>query len=80
MFFMEERLSVNILVREEEMEGKKVFVVNNNETGVADFGDTLDKAVDNFRKSLTMYLDAYPEKRKTLVEQEETVLVSQILL
>jgi len=80
MFFMEERLSVNILVREEEMEGKKVFVVNNDETGVADFGDTLDEAIDNFRKSLTMYLDVYPQKRKILVEQEETVLVSQILL
>ncbi len=59
---MEEKLSANIVVREEELEGKKVVVVNNEETGVADFGDNLDEAIENFRKSLNMFLEAYPEK------------------
>jgi len=77
---MEEKLSVNIVVREEELEGKKVFIVNNEETGVSDFGDNLDEAVSNFKKSLKMYIEAYPEKRKLLLENEETILVSKIFL
>jgi len=61
------KLSVNIAVREEKIDGKKVFIVNNEETGVADFGDTLDKAIDNFKKSLKLYLDTYPKKRKLFI-------------
>ncbi|MEK6833026.1 MAG: hypothetical protein AABY32_03175 [Nanoarchaeota archaeon] len=76
-----ENLSVNISVREEKMNKKKVFIVNNEEVGVADFGDTLEKAINNFRKSLKMYLDAYPEKKKFFIaEKREPVLVSRIFL
>ena len=76
-----EKLSVNIAVREEQMNEKKVYIVNNEETGVADFGDTLEEAIYNFKKSLKLYLEAYPEKRKIFVEDEkEPVLVSRISL
>ena len=76
-----EKLSVNIAVREEKMNKKKVFIVNNEKTGVADFGDTLDEAIENFKKSLRLYLKAYPEKEKLFMENEkEPVLVSQIFL
>ena len=47
---MEEKLSVTITVREEELEGKKVIIVSNEETGIADFGDNLEQAVNNFKK------------------------------
>lgn len=60
---MENNIGLNIIVREEKMEEKKVFIVNNEELGVADFGDTLDEAIENFRKSARLYLEAYPEKR-----------------
>ncbi len=73
-------LSINISVREERMGKKKVFVVNNEEIGVADFGDTLDEAISNFKKSLKLYLEAYPEKKKIFVREEEPVLVSRIFL
>lgn len=74
-------LSVNILVREEDMDNKKVFVINNEETGVADFGDTLEQAIDNFKKSLKLYLETYPEKRKLLITGEKSpIFVSRILL
>jgi len=74
-------LSVNILVREENQGSSRVFVVNNEETGIADFGDTLDKAIENFRKSLKLYLEAFPEKRNLLIEEEkEPILVSRIFL
>ena len=75
----EKGLSINIVVREEDMEGKKVVIVNNEELGVADFGDNLNEAIKNFRKSARMYLDTYPEKRK-LLEQKELLLVSRIFL
>ena len=72
---------MNILVREEEMEGKKVFIVNNEELGVADFGDTLDEAIENFRKSVNLYLDTYPEKKQILIKEEkQPLLVSRIFL
>ena len=78
---MEEKISINILVREEQMEDKKVFIVNNEELGVSDFGDTLDEAIENFRKSINMYLEEYPEKKNLLIKQEENpVLVSKISL
>jgi predicted RNase H-like HicB family nuclease len=78
---MEDQISINILVREEQMEDGKVFIVNNEELGVSDFGNTLDEAIENFRKSINMYLEEYPEKKKLLIQQEETpVLVSKISL
>jgi len=76
-----ERININISVREEEMEDKKVFIVNNEELGIADFGDTLDKAIENFRKSMKLYLDTYPEKKEMLLqEQKQPLLVSRILI
>ena len=76
----EKGLSINIVVREEDMEGKKVVIVNNEELGVADFGDNLNEAIKNFRKSARMYLDTYPEKKKLLEEEREPLLVSRIFL
>ena len=74
-------LSVNISVREEKTGGKRVFIVNNEETGVADFGDTLDEAIENFKKSLRLFLEAYPEKKEIFIEgAKEPIFVSRILL
>ncbi len=76
-----ENLSVNIIVREEKMDDKKVFIINNEETGVADFGDTLDEAISNFKKSLNLFLETYPEKREIFIEEEkQPLLVSRILV
>lgn len=74
-------LSINIVVREESMDEGKVFIVNNEETGISDFGDTLDEAINNFKKSINLYFEAYPEKKKIFIEERtEPVLVSRILL
>ena len=78
---MENKLSINILVREEEMDGEKVIIVNNEETGISDFGDTLDEAISNFRKSMSMFLEEYPEKRELLIQKEnKPLLISKIFL
>ncbi|MCK5149902.1 hypothetical protein KAJ87_03170 [Candidatus Pacearchaeota archaeon] len=76
-----EKLSVNILVREEKMGDKKVFIVNNDDTGVADFGEILDEAIENFRKSLRLYLETYPQKKELFIDGEkEPLLISRILI
>lgn len=76
-----EKLSVNIVVREEKSDGKKVFIVNNEDTGVADFGDSLDEAINNFKISLNMFLETYPEKRELFIEEaKEPLFVSRILI
>ena len=76
-----EKFSVNIIVREEKDGEEKFFIVNNDETGIANFGDTLEEAINNFRKSLNLYLEAYPEKRKLLIEeQKEPLFLSRILV
>ena len=75
------RISINIIVREEDMEGKRVVIVNNDELGISDFGDNLDEAIENFKKSVWMYLEVYPEKKCLLKqEQEAPLLVSRIFL
>lgn len=77
----EKGLSINIVVREEDMDGKKVVIVNNEELGVSDFGDNLNEAIKNFRISARMYLNTYPDKKKLLEEeQKEPLLVSRIFL
>ena len=73
-------ISLNIVVREEKTEEGKVFIINNEELGIADFGDTLDNAIENFKKSVKLYLDTYPEKRKMLIKEEQPILVSRILI
>lgn len=76
-----DNVGVTIVVREEEMNGNKVFIVNNEELGVADFGDTLDEAISNFRRSLQLYLETYPEKKNILIEKQDSpLLVSRISL
>ena len=73
-------LMANIVVREEDMDGKKVFIVNNEDLGVADFGDSLDEAIENFKKSMKLYLETYPEKKELLKAEETPLLVSRIFL
>ena len=77
---MEKELGLNIIVREDEEDGRKVIVVNNEELGIADFGDTLDEALENFKKSMQLYLEAYPEKRALLVSKEKPIFVSRIFI
>ena len=75
----ERGLSLNIVVREEKEDGKKLVIVNNEELGIADFGENLDEAIFNFKKSAREYLEVYPEKKKFLKE-ENPLLISRIFL
>jgi hypothetical protein len=75
----EHGLSLNIVVREEKEDGKKLVIVNNEELGIADFGENLDEAILNFKKSAREYLEVYPEKKK-LLREENPLLISRIFL
>ncbi len=76
-----DKLSVNILVRQEKIGNKNFFIVNNEELGVSDFGEDLNLAIGNFKKSLKMFLDVYPQKRKELIAQEkQPLLLSKVFL
>jgi|SRR3989344_9030366 len=70
---MHEKLGINIVIRTEKMDGKDVFIVNNEDLGVADFGDTLEEAIENFKKSLALYLEMYPEKKDLFIKEEQKI-------
>ena len=76
---MEKGLSMGVTLHEEELEGKRVFVADSIELGVSDFGDSVDEALDNLRKGVTLLLEEAPEK-KELLKREEPVLVTRLVL
>ena len=69
---MEEKINLNVVIREEKEGGRTIFIVSNEEMGIADFGDTLDEAIENFRKSANLYLETYPEKKTAIIQEEST--------
>jgi len=76
---MERKLSCNVSVHEEELNDKKVFVVECAELGVGDHGETLDEALNNLKEGITLLLDEAPEKR-VLLEKEEPLMVTRLFL
>ncbi|MEK6899412.1 MAG: hypothetical protein AABW79_04935 [Nanoarchaeota archaeon] len=76
---MEEKLSFNVALHEEELENKKVFVADCIELGVSDFGDNVDEAINNLRKGIALLLEETPEKR-ALLKKEEPVLITRVFL
>jgi len=76
----ESGVMVNIVVHEEKDGEKEYFIVHNEDLGVADFGNSLDEALDNFKKSMRLYLVTYPEKKKLLMEEETPLFISRILI
>ncbi len=76
---MEERLSCNISIHEEDMDGKRVFVTECSELGVSDFGDSVEEAMNNLKKAIALLLEEAPEKRK-LLENPELMMVTRLFL
>lgn len=74
-----EKISINITVREENMGKKKVFVVSSEELKVSDFGDTLDEAIENFKKSANLFLDTYPSKKEELICEEKREITPPLI-
>lgn len=76
---MENKLSCNVFAHEEELDGKKVFVVECVELGVSDYGDTLNEALKNLKKGINLLLEHAPEKKELLIK-EEPLMVTRLFL
>lgn len=76
---MEEKLSCNVSIHGEELEGEKVFVVECAELGISDFGSSLDEALENLKKGIHLLLEEAP-KKKELLKKDEPVMVTRIFL
>ena len=76
---MKKELSCNVSVHEEELNGKKVFVVECSELGVSDFGENLDEALENLKKGISLLLEETPEK-KELLKSPKPLMITRLFL
>ena len=53
---MENKLSCNISVYEEEIEGNKIFVVECGELGISDHGESIEEAFRNLGKAIYLLM------------------------
>ena len=72
-------ISCGVSIHEEMLDEKKVFVAECVELGVSDFGESVDDSLHNLKSAINLLLEEAPEKRK-LLEKEEPVLVTRLLL
>jgi len=76
---MENKLSCGVSIHEEIMDGKRVFVAECVELGVSDFGESIDEALNNLKKGISLLLQEAPEK-KTLLEKEKPIFITRLFL
>ena len=76
---MEREVSFSVVLHEEELDGKPVFVADCVELGVSDFGDTIDESLDNLKRGISLLLEEAPEK-KVLLRKKEPVLITRMAL
>jgi len=76
---MDEQLSCNVSIHEEEQDGKRVFVVDCVKLGISDFGDSVEEAFENLKKGIHLLLEECPEK-KELLKKQEPVMISRLFL
>jgi len=76
---MSNKLSCSVSLHEEELENRKVFVAECSELGISDFGESVDKALENLKGAINLLLEEAPEKQELLIKQEPT-LVTRLFL
>lgn len=76
---MEEKLSCNISIHEENMDGKNVFVIECAELGISDFGNTVEEAMNNLKLGIKLLLEEAPKKRELLMKPKP-LMVSRLFL
>jgi predicted RNase H-like HicB family nuclease len=65
-----EKLSCNVSVFSEQVEGKEIYVARCQELGISDFGDTIPEALNNLKIALNLLIKFDPQKAKLLQEQK----------
>jgi len=76
---MNEEISFSVVLHEEELEGRTVFVADCVELGVSDFGDSVDESLRNLKKGISLLLEEHPEK-VLLLQKREPVLLTRVVL
>jgi len=76
---MEKKLSCNVSLHEENLDGKKVFVAECIELGISDFGESVNDAMDNLKNAVRLLLEEIPDKRR-LLEKEEPAMLTRLFL
>jgi len=74
-----EKLSFDVIISEEKLKGKTIFVVKCESLGIASQGFTLDEALKNIKEAVNLYLEEMPEK-KEILKKEEPILVTRLFL
>lgn len=76
---MENEVSFSAVLHEEELDGGRVFVAECVELGISDHGESIDEALSNLKKGISLLLEEAPEKKSLLVKRDP-VLVTRVVL
>lgn len=76
---MEDKLSCNVEIHEEELDGGIVYVAECIELGVSDFGESVDEALKNLKNAIYLLLEEAPEKQ-VLLTQQKNAMVTRLYL
>ena len=83
---MEEKLSVNIIIERELVDGNTVFVASSPEINVVAEGETIEEAKEKVIGGVKSHLEVFPEEKRCLIERNnvqdryEMPFISRIFL
>ena len=81
---MEKKLSVNIIIEKELVDGDIVFIASSQDINVIAEGKTAEEAKEKFIGGVKSHLEVFPEEKRCLVEktnvQSEMPSISKIFL
>lgn len=66
---MEGKLSVNIIIEKELVDGDVVFIASSPDINVVAEGKTMDEAKEKFIGGVKSHLETFPEEKKCLIEK-----------
>jgi len=81
---MDGKLSVNIIIEKELVDGEPVFIASSPDINVVAEGKSMEGAKDKFISGVKSHLEVFPEEEKCLIEktnaQKEMPSISRIFL
>ena len=70
---------MDVVIHEERIKGKRVFVAESESLGISDYGESVDEAIQNLKNAAKLLIEEFPEKKKLLM-QESPVLLTRVFL
>ncbi|MAH06890.1 hypothetical protein CMI38_01410 [Candidatus Pacearchaeota archaeon] len=75
---MENDISFNAIITEEEQDGNTTFNATCEELGITDFGDTPEEAVNNLKEGLDLLFRVEPSKKEILIRKP--IMIKKVAL